>query len=135
MKQLGFWLNSWKWRSLLLFSSKGFTLLVSFSLNPSLSLSLSLCLVAYKIYTHQNRRKRKKRRSAFLILCYLYIPTWWIGWWRICGWKVHLRGGGIWIWWFRGLATLSLEIIYILLSLVFFLLSKRLVLDLVINNI
>ena len=59
VKQLGFWLNSWKWPSLLLFSSKGFTLLVSFSLNPSLS--LSLWLVAKKItYMHQNRFLERK---------------------------------------------------------------------------
>ena len=44
MKQLGFWLNSWKWRSLLLFSSKGFTLPISFSLNPSVCVCVCVCV-------------------------------------------------------------------------------------------
>lgn len=42
--------------------------------------------------------------------------------------KVLLKGGGIWIWWFRGLVTLSSETISTLRFSDFFLLLRRLVL-------
>ena len=122
--QLGFWWSSWKWQSLRSFSSKGFTLLV-WSPTPFSFYSLFLFnrLIAKIINSVGFIFFRKTVVVVFWVLnWFCFVATFFFFFL-----KVLLKEEGIWIWWFRGLFTQSLEIIYILLFGVFFLLLKRLV--------